>query len=64
VVTPPFVHCTTEQGKRFAPVTVNVAPAVPAVAVAGEMDAIVGAASDPAETVKGKIFERAPELDT
>jgi hypothetical protein len=41
-----------------------VVAAVPAVAFAGEMDAIVGAGSDAAEIVKGKAFERTPELDT
>lgn len=46
------------------PVTVKVSAAVPAVAVVGEMVAIVGAGSDEAEIVKGRAFERAPELDT
>jgi len=64
VVTPPLVHCTTEQGRRFVPVAVRVAPEVPAVAVAGEMDVIVGAGGDEAETVKGKVFETAPKLET
>jgi hypothetical protein len=63
-VTPPLVHATTEQGRRFVPVTVKVAAAVPAVAVAGEIAVIVGAGSDAVEIVKGKVFERAPELDT
>jgi hypothetical protein len=63
-VTPPVVHCTTEQGRRFVPVTVKVAAAVPAVAVVGEIAEIVGAGSDAVEIVKGKGFERAPELDT
>jgi hypothetical protein len=64
VVTLLFVHCTTEQGRRFVPVTDNVTAAVPAVAFVGEMVAIVGAGSDEGEIVKGKAFERAPELDT
>ena len=46
------------------PATVKVAPAAPAVAVAGEMVEIVGAAGDEAETVKGEEFERTPKLDT
>ena len=60
----PFVHCTTEQGSRFVPVTVNVTAEVPAVAAAGEMVAIAGAGSVAAEIVKGKAFDRTPELDT
>jgi hypothetical protein len=64
VVTLLFVHCTTEQGRRFVPVTVNVVVPVPAVADAGEIALIVGAGSDEGEIVKGKAFERAPELDT
>ena len=64
VVTPPFVHCTTEQGSMFVPVTLKVTAAVPAVAAVGEMEAMAGAGSDPAEIVKGKGFERAPKLDT
>ncbi len=48
----------------FVPVTIKGRATVPAVAVAGEMDAIVGAGSDEAEIVKGKLFERTPELDT
>jgi hypothetical protein len=63
-VTLPLVHCTTEHGRRFAPATVNVTPAVPAVALAGERVVIVGAGSDEVEIVKGKVFERAPEFDT
>jgi hypothetical protein len=46
------------------PVTIRVNEAVPAVAVAGETDAIVGAGGDDAEIVKGEEFERAPKLDT
>jgi hypothetical protein len=64
VVVPPLVHCTTEHGRMFVPVTVNVAPADPAVADAGNTVEIVGTASDPEEIVKGKVFERTPPLDT
>ena len=46
------------------PVTVNVTAEVPAVAAAGEMVAIAGAGSVAAEIVKGKAFDRTPELDT
>ena len=63
-MTLPLVHCTAEQGRRFVPVTVKVAPAAPAVAVGGEMVEIVGAAGDEAETAKGEEFERTPKLDT
>jgi len=64
VVTPPLVNCTAEQGRRFVPLTVKVVAAVPAVAVAGEMAAIVGAGGEEAEIVKGEAFERTPKLDT
>ena len=60
----PFVHCTTEHGSRFVPVTVNVTATVPAVALVGEMVLIAGAGGDAAEIAKGKAFERAPRLDT
>ena len=60
----PFIHCTTEHGRMFVPVTVKVAPAAPAVAVVGEMDAIVGGGSDEAEIAKGSVLESTPELDT
>ncbi len=46
------------------PVTITGNATVPAVALAGETDMFVGAGSDEAEIVKGKVFERAPELDT
>lgn len=59
-----FVHCTTEQGRMLLPATVRVNAAVPAVAVAGETDAIVGAGGEDPEIVKGELFERAPKLDT
>jgi hypothetical protein len=64
VVPAPFVHCTTEHGSKFVPVTINVAPAAPAVAVEGEIEAIVGAGGDEAATEKGDAFERTPLLDT
>jgi hypothetical protein len=64
VVALPLVHCTTEHGRRFAPVTITVAPAAPAVAPVGEIEVIVGAAGDAAEIVKASKFDTAPELDT
>lgn len=64
VVPAPLVHCTTEHGRMLLPVTIRVNEAVPAVAVGGETDAIVGAGGDDAEIVKGEEFERAPKLDT
>jgi hypothetical protein len=45
-------------------VTINVAPTVPAVAVAGEIEAIIGAGGDEAVTEKGNAFESTPVLDT
>jgi len=59
----PF-HCTIEQGRKFPPVTLNANATVPAVALNGEMDAIVGAGSDEAEIVKEAEAELTPELDT
>jgi hypothetical protein len=53
-----------EQGKRFVPVTTKVAPLLPAVALAGKIEAITGAAGVDAETKKGEVLEIAPELDT
>jgi hypothetical protein len=64
VVPLPFVHCTTEQGRIFVPVTVSVAPEAPAVAVAGKTAAMDGAGGVEAEIVKGTELERALELDT
>jgi len=64
VVPRPFVHCTTEQGRMFVPVTINVAPASPAVADAGDTVAIVGTASGPDEIVKGKVLDKIAPLDT
>lgn len=60
----PLVHCTPEQGRRFVPLTMRVAPVAPAVAIVGEMEVIVGFGGDEAEIVNGVIFESAPELDT
>ena len=60
----PLVHCTTEHGRIFVPVTVSVAPAAPAVAVTGETAAIVGVGSVAGETVKGNVLVRMPAFDT
>jgi hypothetical protein len=51
-----FTHCTTEQGRRFVPVTVNVSAGLPAAAEVCDSELIVGAASGVAgvERVKGK----------
>jgi len=57
-------HCTLEHGRKFVPVTIKGNAAVPAVAPAGEMDAIVGAESVEAEIVKDAGAELTPELDT
>jgi len=40
-----FTHCTTEQGRRFVPVTVNVTVALPAAAEFCDNELIAGAAS-------------------
>jgi hypothetical protein len=64
VVVAPLVHCTTEHGTRFVPVTVIVAPAAPAVAVAGRIPEIVGAGSDAGETVNAVELERTPKFET
>jgi len=63
-VVTPFVHCTAEHGSRFVPVMISVAPALPAVALAGKVEAITGAAGVDAETEKGEVLEITPELDT
>ena len=63
VVALPLVHCTTEHGRRFAPATITVAPAAPAVAPVGEIEVIVGTAGDAAEIVKASMFDTAPVLD-
>jgi hypothetical protein len=60
----PF-HCTTEHGKKFPPVTLSAMAAVPAVALAGKKEAIVGtgrAAGAVREKLKG--FERTEPLLT
>jgi hypothetical protein len=64
VVTLPFVHCTTEHGRRFVPLTVKEKAAAPAVARVCEMETFVGVGGDEVEIVKGEGFERKPELDT
>lgn len=64
VVPAPFVHCTPEQGRRFEPVTIKVAPEAPAVAPAGEIDAIVAAGGVAAVIVNGVVLDNVPELDT
>ena len=54
----PF-HCTTEQGRKFPPVTLNVMAEVPAVALAGRIAEIAGTGSAVgAVTVKLKEFDR------
>jgi hypothetical protein len=63
-VTPPFVHCTPEHGRRFVPVTIKVNAAAPAVALVWEMETFAGAGGDEAEIVKGSVFEGTPELET
>ena len=64
VVVLPAVHCTTEHGRRFVPVTVKENAAAPAVAVVCEREIFEGAGGDDAEIVKGSVFERTPELET
>jgi len=59
-----FVHWTTEHGRRFVPVTVNVALAAPAVAPAGDIVAMVGAGEEVDEIAKERAFEKAPKLLT
>lgn len=60
----PTVHCTTEQGSMFPPVTVKVTEVVPAIAAAGEAEMFVGAGSSEGEIVKGDRFDGTPELET
>ena len=63
MVTPPFVHCTEEHGRKFVPVSVSVAPELPAVALAGEIEAMAGAASpEGAVTEKSTVFEVAEPM--
>jgi hypothetical protein len=63
-VVAPFVHCTTEQGRMFPPVTVKVTEVVPAIAATGEAEMFVGAGSSEGEIVKGVRFDGTPELET
>ena len=60
----PLVHCTTEQGTRFVPVTVSVVPDAPAVAEAGNTLEIDGAGGAAAEIANALAFERTPEFET
>lgn len=64
MVVEPLVHCTTEHGTRFVPVTVMVVPAAPAVAVAGKTADIVGAGGAAGEIVKAVELESTPEFET
>ena len=57
-------HCTLEHGRKLLPVTLRENDAVPAVAPAGEMEAITAAGSVAAEIVKEAAAELTPELDT
>ena len=51
-----FTHCTTEQGRRFVPVTLSTRAGLPAAAEVCDSEIIVGAASGVAgvERVKGR----------
>jgi len=66
VVTPPVVHCTTEQGRRFVPVTLSTRAGLPAAAEVCDSEIIVGAASGVAgvERVKGREEDGPTEFDT
>jgi hypothetical protein len=64
VVVVALVHCTTEHGTRFVPVTVIVVLADPAVAVAGRIPEIVGAGSDAGEIVNAVELDSTPEFET
>ena len=57
-------HCTLEQGRKLLPVTISGKPAVPAVALTGEIEVMLGTESDEAEIVKEAAAELTPELDT
>jgi len=57
-------HCTLEHGRKLLPATLRENAAVPAVAPAGEIEAITAAGSDAAEIVKEAAAELTPELDT
>jgi hypothetical protein len=64
VVLIPFVHCTTEHGRRFVPFTVKVNEAAPAATVVCEREIFDGARGDEGEIVNGSALERTPTLDT
>jgi hypothetical protein len=66
VVRVPPLHCTTEQGTKLLPVTLNVNPTSPAVAAEGDSDATAGIGSEPegAESVKGKEFDATAKFVT
>jgi hypothetical protein len=61
-----FTHWTTEHGRRFVPVTVNVSAGLPAAAEVCDSELIAGEASAVAglERVKGEKSEAAIEFDT
>lgn len=61
----PF-HCTTEQGTKPVPVTLNVNPTSPAVAVDGDSDVMPGTVSEPdgAEIVKATAFDATAKFVT
>lgn len=60
----PAVHCTTEHGSKFPPVTVKLAPADPAVAVAGKTVAMAGTGSSAGVIENEKLLEAALKLET
>ena len=57
-------HCTLEQGTKPVPVITTGNPAVPAVALAGEMAVIVAAAGLEAGTEKVCVFDAMPAFVT
>lgn len=61
-----FTHCTTEQGRRFVPVTVNVSVGLPAGAEACDSELIAGATNAVVglERVKGREPDVPFEFDT
>lgn len=64
VVVAPFVHCTTEHGSRFVPVTVARKASAPAVALVCEREIFCGFGGDEGEIVKSSAFESTPKFDT
>jgi hypothetical protein len=64
VIVLPFVHRTTEHGRRFVPFTVRTKAAAPAVALVCEREMFWGAEGDDGETVNASIFDNTPEFDT